>query len=599
MYGVLLLPLLPTVLAASPPAWPDLSAPPAGGGDGRNDAAVLIGIEDYAFLDDIPGAGKNIDDWEGWLLRTRGVPASAVVTLRDRDAQSFQIRKAIETARSTVRSGGTLWVVWVGHGAPGTAARGGAPEALLLGVDANGTGEGVETRSVSRTEVEALLGGGKQANTVLVLDTCFSGKGARGSWVDGGKKLAVRAPAAWGGTADLTVLAAAEEDQYAGLLPGQERPAFSYLVLGAMRGWGDVDRNGVVTASEAKDYATGVLNVIGRRQSPQLSGPDTSLARGREAGPDLLALRAWKGWEAASTAAGSDRWAAVPELDLERELAEQGCAAEAERNVPAIRDAALAAQVGALADEASDKWSELAPKAISCLELSEAAARARCADVVDAWIKTASTLEAELPAGSVAVETTCGERSRVVPAAARAVPVPELTEARSVSAKLRKSGGTRATTQTTSRSTPRTKVSEPVARAEPARVDRAPADTGLGFGFDVGTVTGVRGEWRFDGAAVDAVGLRLAARTTDFCRGNSPTCFDDWVPMPTLGATVDFPMGGRWELEAFGGATMWEQVMPWFGLDVQYEAPTGFFTQFGWAYPNFVFVDLSAGWMFR
>jgi hypothetical protein len=47
------------------------------------------------------------------------------------------------------------------------------------------------------------------------------------------------------------VLSAGKGDQFAGPLPGLGRPAFSWLVLGALRGWGDADRDGTVTAREA------------------------------------------------------------------------------------------------------------------------------------------------------------------------------------------------------------------------------------------------------------------------------------------------------------------------------------------------------------
>ena len=49
---------------------------------------------------------------------------------------------------------------------------------------------------------------------------------------------------------NVTVLTAATADQVAGPLPGAARPAFSYLVLGGLRGWADSDHNGRVTAGE-------------------------------------------------------------------------------------------------------------------------------------------------------------------------------------------------------------------------------------------------------------------------------------------------------------------------------------------------------------
>jgi hypothetical protein len=90
------------------------------------------------------------------------------------------------------------------------------------------------------------------------------------------------------------VMSAAASNQYAGLLPGEQRPAFSYLALGAMRGWGDSNLDGTVTAQEVVDYARNALRILlsgGRAQTPEMAGDGSfPLARASEAGPDLARL---------------------------------------------------------------------------------------------------------------------------------------------------------------------------------------------------------------------------------------------------------------------------------------------------------------------
>jgi len=89
-----------------------------------------------------------------------------------------------------------------------------------------------------------------------------------------------------------TILTAAKGDEYARPLSDGRRPAFSYLVLGALRGWGDLDGDGTVTASESVQCANDALfqTVTGRLQTPTLQGPEVTLSLGREAGPDLVDL---------------------------------------------------------------------------------------------------------------------------------------------------------------------------------------------------------------------------------------------------------------------------------------------------------------------
>ena len=91
-----------------------------------------------------------------------------------------------------------------------------------------------------------------------------------------------------------TLLTAARDDEYAGLLPGANRPAFSYLALGAIRGWADVDADGSVTAAEVRDYVDRALRLLAvdRRQRSTLEGASQALlATGaRERGPKLSSL---------------------------------------------------------------------------------------------------------------------------------------------------------------------------------------------------------------------------------------------------------------------------------------------------------------------
>ena len=109
--------------------WPDLSAPPPLQGGGESDAALLIGIEDYLLVEDVPGALDNIDDWYMWLKKTRGLPLGSTVMLRDEQATRETILEETQEAAGRVGPGGTLWFLFIGHGAPSKDGQDG----LLLG----------------------------------------------------------------------------------------------------------------------------------------------------------------------------------------------------------------------------------------------------------------------------------------------------------------------------------------------------------------------------------------------------------------------------------------------------------------------------------
>ena len=275
-------------------SWPSLSRTAVGYPNGSKDAALLIAVEDYAFVPDIPGAVKNINDWHAWLTGHHGVPVSRVRLLRNEQATAEEIRfQAAEVAKLAPK-GGTVWLVFIGHGAPAQDRKDG----ILVGVDAQQTARGLFGRSLPQQELVGLLGKGEQARTLFIVDACFSGKDGSGNPLAAGlQPLLVinqrKAPPRIGSKTQ--VLSAGRANQFAGPLPKGNRPAFSYLVLGAMRGWGDADGDRAVTASEAVDYAGKVMRtlVTGRTQEPQLSGvaTDQPLATGvREQGPDLAAL---------------------------------------------------------------------------------------------------------------------------------------------------------------------------------------------------------------------------------------------------------------------------------------------------------------------
>lgn len=267
--------------------WPDLSQDLPKGEPRPHDVAVIVSIEDYFHVPPVVGAQRNAEDWHRWLLVSRGVDPSNVRLLSGHSATREAMLEEAEWAAERAGEQGVVWWVFIGHGAPAKNGQDG----LLVGSDAQGTARSLYARSVKRGEILDRLKPGKQAHAVMILDACFSGKSPEGELLVDGLQLLV--PVTVGGQSLVTVLTAGAPDQFAGPLPGSARPAFSYLLLGALRGWGDADGDGKVTAREAIRYVEGVFStlVTDRRQTPGLEGPDSLvLGEGKETGPDLLRI---------------------------------------------------------------------------------------------------------------------------------------------------------------------------------------------------------------------------------------------------------------------------------------------------------------------
>lgn len=272
-------------------SWPDLSRPAQTAGGGEKDAAVIVGAEKYFKVEGISGAKQNALDWQAHLTEGLKVPAERISLLLDDDATADQMRSAAAEKAAQVEPGGTLWFVFIGHGAPSKDGTDG----LLVGVDAQQKAKSVYARSLSRNELLGVLAKGRQARTVVLLDACFSGKSPSGQALVEGLQPLVAMRALPQGVDNRTVLlTAARSDQFAGPLPGGARPAFSYLALGALRGWA-ADTKGAVTAAGLIEYVNKVLSFShDRRQTPELATPGAGqvvLATGRESGPELAALQ--------------------------------------------------------------------------------------------------------------------------------------------------------------------------------------------------------------------------------------------------------------------------------------------------------------------
>lgn len=294
MPGIGLVTALAFSLLGAEPVWPDLNSQPPATGGGENDAALVVAIEHYACLPQVAGAVELGLAWYLYLGTVRNIPT--VTLLKDSEATPNKIRNALDAVAERVKPGGRAWVVFIGHGAPSQDGRDG----VLVGAMAQADQVDFFPQTVPRGEVVQRL---RKATPgalppVLVIDACFSGTDTEGKTLVKGAQFAVSQDMLEEEEEEATLLTAGRARDIAGQLPGAQHPAFSYLLLGALRGWGDRDGDGVVTALEAVQYAQDAILMLdsGRQQKPQFHGPDQALTArlqgtALEKGPDLKRIR--------------------------------------------------------------------------------------------------------------------------------------------------------------------------------------------------------------------------------------------------------------------------------------------------------------------
>jgi hypothetical protein len=286
--------LIPSSAVGAP--LPDVIEPLRTGDTAKSDAAVVIGLERYAFLPEVPFANRDANAFFNFLRFSRGIPEDQIQLLAGSNRE--QILAALERATRQVGPGGRLWVYFAGHGgaAPATGER------LLLGDDAKVDSTTWMARAVSLTEMTAAVRG---HNTLIVLDACFTGTGRSGDALTG-ERFAIPT---WVASPkdDVTIWAATSSSQPAAPFGEVGHGLFTYFVVGALRGWADGKlsgtKDGLVTLDEAQAYAASAMRFVraGGQQPEVVGSKDIVLTeRAQEDAPDLAALT--------RAAVTEDRW---------------------------------------------------------------------------------------------------------------------------------------------------------------------------------------------------------------------------------------------------------------------------------------------------
>lgn len=421
-------------------ALPSVDAPLKTGAKAPADAAVVIGIESYPLLGrDVPYAEADARAVADTLIYTRGIPLGRVHVLT-RGTTREDILAAVQDLGDDVRSGGTLFIYFAGHGAASGKSR------TLLGADVKATTDSFAARGVPTNEL-SILGSKGGGQVVMLVDACFGGAGRDGAELVPGTRWLVPVDPEEG------QWAATIENQVAAPLPEAGHGLFTWLAVGAMRGWADGElsgkRDGEVTADEAQAWVVSALRTMGRKeQTPSLSADldGFRLTRGvseRIDGSVLAGLWGGSVGVPAATSATATGFGDLS-LDVTAKVRQQECDQEGLRLGAAARSAKLDAAVKAASAEASAAWGKLAPQARAC-EALDAASLTECVKTVDAFVARAEGLKVSLPAGVEPVKTACGTTTPAFAADSRSVAVAELSAAKTQASRLKAALGSAAT----------------------------------------------------------------------------------------------------------------------------------------------------------
>jgi hypothetical protein len=253
--------------------YPPLSESPRAAPLRPDDFALIVGIEGYRSI----GPRANYAEGDAKLVKTYieslGVPAANIILLTGADAGRADIAKYLEEwLPGVVKADSRVYFYYSGHGAPDPASG----TAYLVPFD--GDPKFLKSTAFPLEKIYADLSSLPDKESVVMLDSCFSGAGGRSVLADGVRPLVNMrdAPTAPDRTA---ILSASGANEIAGGLDLQKHGLFTYYLLRGLGGEADADHDGHVTLAELDSYVRTQVSAAARRdnrdQNPRFLGDGT------------------------------------------------------------------------------------------------------------------------------------------------------------------------------------------------------------------------------------------------------------------------------------------------------------------------------------
>lgn len=294
-----------------------------GAGHARKDAALVIGVEDYASIRDAYAAGADADAFALFLTGNADLPASNVLRLNN--ASAADIRNGLVGVRSKVKKNGTIWVYFAGHG--GVSADGGR---IVLPADV--APEFGAVTGVALADLMNVAVGTKAVRAVVVVDAGFGGIGRGGEALFPGNRFTVLGPVPTPKEPSFVLWTATTTAEASALYPSAGHSMFTYFAVGALGGWADgasgTPADGAVTLGEAQAWVGKQVRAVGGPTQKPLKDARPSVqdwtlsSRNLEVGPSRADLNAMAESESArriklamevALADASAVWAQLPE----------------------------------------------------------------------------------------------------------------------------------------------------------------------------------------------------------------------------------------------------------------------------------------------
>jgi len=260
-----------TVPTSTATAYAPLDPAKAKGTPRPNAVALIIGIDRYQSAPPAEYAENDARSFYDYATNALGVPADRIKLLVGADARRLDVRKAIQTwMKPLIKPGKTdVYVFFSGHGLASEDGK----DLYLLPFD--GEADLLADSAIRRKDLIDAMSEARAASATFFLDTCYSGSTrSREALVASARPIRIVAKDD-GIPSNVTIFAAAANDQLSSSLATVKHGLFSYFLMKGLEGEA-AGADHTITAEKLVSYLAIHIPAeaakMGRKQTPQLAG---------------------------------------------------------------------------------------------------------------------------------------------------------------------------------------------------------------------------------------------------------------------------------------------------------------------------------------
>lgn len=238
-----------------------------------NDVALIVGVEKYQNVPNADFAERDAATVKEYM-KSLGVTDENIVLLIGQRATRTGLAKYVEEwLPRNVKPGSRVYFYYSGHGAPDPA------DGASYLVPYDGDPAFLKTSAYPLSKLYESLALLKSKQTVVMLDSCFSGSGGRSVLAKGLRPLVNMKHTAVPANSPISIMTASSSAEVTGSMEDQGHGLFTYHLLKGLQGGaakgGHIDLESLFIF--VRKAVTNGARLQNREQTPQLTASDPSL----------------------------------------------------------------------------------------------------------------------------------------------------------------------------------------------------------------------------------------------------------------------------------------------------------------------------------